>query len=349
MVLSYYLTKYPYKAIWFLLNRAGLTDEVVFYCGTEMDVLLFAPVQKYLKPLPVVAKDKKVQRALQQQGTKAKRLPVFPRAVIMCRQAAYRFPEEKIIKFGMRHGPYYFKPFANPRGYNMINRFFMTSRSEVEAARKVGIKTGVPIGYPKLDPAFDGSYDAAFLQKLRIRARIDTARPTLLLTATWDDSGLSAVAQWAGRLSELADQYNLLVTVHPWTSEKYRQQIKQTAGVYYIADYDVVPWIMLADLCIGDYSSILAECCALDKPVMTFVLPDARRTVPEVKALIEAFSERIHSFDELLERLPEVLGAPNRLQDERRQAARVMFDALDGKAGQRAAEEITRYFPELRL
>lgn len=349
MVFSYYLTKYPYKAIWFLLNRAGLSNEVVFYCGTEMDVLLFAPVQKYLKPLPVVAKDKKVQLALKNQGISARRLPVFPRAVVMCRQAAYRFPEEKIIKFGLRHGPYYFKPFANPQGYNMIHRFFMTSRSEVDAAQKAGINTGVPIGYPKLDPAFDGTYDGTFLQGLRTRAQLKTDRPTLLLTATWDNSGLSAVEQWAGRLSELTAQYNLLVTVHPWTSEKYRQQIQHTAGVYFIDDYDVVPWIMLADLCIGDYSSILAECCALDKPVMTFVLPDARRTVPEVKVLIEAFSERIHSFDELIERLPEVLGAPNRLQDERRQAARVMFDVLDGKAGQRAAEEIIGYFPELRL
>jgi CDP-glycerol glycerophosphotransferase (TagB/SpsB family) len=267
----------------------------------------------------------------------------------MCRQAAYRFPEEKIIKFGMRHGPYYFKPFANPRGYNMINRFFMTSQSEVEAARKAGIKTGVAIGYPKLDPAFDGSYDAAWLQGLRTKAQLQVHRPTLLLTATWDGSELSAVEQWAWRLSELAGQYNLLVTVHPWTSAKYVAAIRSTAGVYFIDDYDVVPWIMLADVCIGDYSSILAECCALDKPMMTFVLPDARRTVPEVKSLIEKFSERIHSFDELIERLPAVLGAPDRLQNQRRQAARVMFDTLDGKAGHRAAEEIMRDFPELRL
>ena len=347
MVLSYYLLKAPYTLIWEARNLLGLNKEVMLYCANTLDYQIFAPVQKYLPELKVIAKDRKTQQELQAIGVASVRYPVFPKAVIMCRQAGYKFPANRMIKVGMRHGAYTFKPFANSKGYNLLNHFYMTSQREVERSQQVGIKNGIAIGYPKLDPIFDGTITTSQLHALRQQLELSPEKPTILFTATWNDSGVSAVSLWYDKLAELTSNYNLLVTVHPWTSEAIKQQIETTPGVQLIRSPDVVPYIQLADLCIGDTSSILAECCALDKPIITFRVDDGKRTVPEVKQMISEFSQQIDSFEQLPEAILDALDNPDRRKSAREKANQMMFDELDGKAGLRAAQHLKSILPEL--
>ncbi|MDD2331635.1 MAG: CDP-glycerol glycerophosphotransferase family protein, partial [Candidatus Cloacimonetes bacterium] len=98
--------------------------------------------------------------------------------------------------------------------------------------------------------------------------------------------------------------------------------------------------LMISDLCIGDTSSLLAECVALDKPVITFRTPRAKRSLDEIDELLDLFSTRITNFDELLATIPELLANPAKNQSGRAQARALMFDSLDGKAGWRAAQHI---------
>jgi len=349
MVPSYYLFKYPYTLAWHILHRLGKTEGVVLYCANTLDYQIFAPIQKYLKPLPVVAKDKKAQRELAAIGVNARRLPSFPDGVIMCRQAAYRFPARAVRKIGVSHGAYNFKPFASAESHNLLDRYFMTSRTDVENARKTGIRSAFAVGYPKLDPAFDGTYDAAFCEEFRDRIGLDKNKKTLLFTATWDKSGQSAVAQWADKLAPFTTRYNVMVTVHPWTSAQYVEQIRNTPGVLFIDTADVIPYIMQADLCIGDTSSILGECCALDKPMITFKVPPNKRTVPHVHEMIRDFSLQIDDATQLADAIEHCLAHPQERQAQRAAANRIMFDTLDGRAGERAAAEILRFFPQLAL
>lgn len=349
MVLSYYIIKPPYTLWWHIKRLLGKTEGVVLYCASTLDYEIFAPVQKYLKPLPVVAKDKKAQQALATIGVSATRLPSFPDGVIMCRQAAYRFPATGIKKIGLRHGAYHFKPFANAASYNLLDRFFMTSSSEVKHAKAAGIRCGVAVGFPKLDPAFDGSIDAQMLVALRRDNKLDPNKKTLLFTATWDKSGLSAISQWAEKLEPLTHNYNVLVTVHPWTAAEHITHIHNTPGVHYLGNGDVLPYIMLADVCIGDASSILAECCALNKAIITFTMPEGKRTVPHVHEMIRDFSLQIENIDALDEAIKQCLSAPNAKQAQRAEANNIMFDQLDGLAGKRAADEIIALFPQLKL
>jgi len=349
MVLSYYIIKPPYTLWWRIKRLLGKTEGVVLYCANALDYEIFAPVQKHLKPLPVVAKDKKAQQELLAIGIKATRLPSFPDGVIMCRQAAYRFPAAGIKKIGLRHGAYHFKPFANPDSYNLLDRFFMTSSTEVKHAEDAGIHCGVAIGYPKLDPAFDGSLGADTLYTFRQSLELDQNKKTILFTATWDKSGLSAISQWADRLAPLAQRYNVLVTVHPWTATEHIDNIRNTPGVNYLGSRDIIPYIMIADVCIGDASSILAECCALDKPMITFKMPEAKRTVPHVHEMIRNFSLQIMDVGELSGAIKQCLADPAAKQAQRAEANHIMFDKLDGLAGQRAADEIIKLFPQLKL
>ncbi len=348
MVFSYYITRYPYTMVWHMKRLLGKSDGVVLYCANTLDYQIFAPVQKYLKPLPVVAKDRKAQRELAAIGVKSTRLPCFPEGVIMCRQAAYRFPAKPIIKIGISHGAYNFKPFASAESHNLLDCYFMTSRADVENARRFGIRTAVAVGYPKLDPAFDGTYDERYLSTLRSRLKLDPGKRTLLFTATWDRSGQSAVDRWADRLEQFTQLYNVMVTVHPWTTQKYISAIEGTPGVLFIRGYDVIPYIMLADVCIGDTSSILGECCALDKPIVSFKVPPGKRTVPHVHEMIRDFSVQIEDFSQLEKAIRLCLEFPNEKREQRSRANRIMFDELDGQAGKRAAEEILKLLPQLR-
>lgn len=349
MVLSYYVIKYPYTLLWRIKRLLGTTEGVVLYCANTLDYQVFAPVQKHLKPLPVVAKDRKAQQDLLAIGVKSTRLPSFPDGVIMCRQAAYRFPAKAIRKIGVSHGAYNFKPFASAKSHNLLDRYFMTSSTDVSNARKAGIRSGFATGYPKLDPAFDGTYNAQYLSNLHDQLKLDKDKKTLLFTATWDKSGQSAVAQWADKLAEFTGNYNVMVTVHPWTSEQFVRAIENTPGVIFIRHFDVISHIMLADVCIGDTSSILGECSALDKPIITFKVPEGKRTVPHVYEMIRDFSLQIEDMKQLPAAIAESLDNPAAKQAQRAEANRIMFDKLDGRAGERAAAEILKFFPQLAL
>ncbi len=349
MVPAYYLLKLPYTLVWHIKYRLGKTEDVVLYCANALDYQIFAPIQKHLKPLPVVAKDKKTQQELAAIGVNAARLPSFPEGVIMCRQAAYRFPAKAIKKIGVSHGAYNFKPFASAESHNLLDRYFMTSSTDVENARKAGIRSAFAVGYPKLDPAFDGTYDATFCENFRDNIGLDKNKKTLLFTATWDKSGQSAIAQWADKLARFTSRHNVMVTVHPWTSAQFVEQIRNTPGVLFIDNFDVIPYIMQADVCIGDTSSILGECCALNKAIISFKVPNNKRTVPHVQKMIREFSLQIDNASELDDAIQHCLNHPQEKRAERAEANRIMFDELDGLAGNRAADEIITFFPQLKL
>jgi hypothetical protein len=346
MTFSYYLNKYPYRLVWQLCKWFGLLNDTVFYCGDMLDMLIFRNVQKHLKPIPVVVKNRRMQLELARQGISAQVLPVFPKAVIMCRHAAYKFPEPRITKIGMRHGAYHFKRLSKAENYNMFDLFLFSSQNEQKEAERMGIKNGQTAGLPKLDPAFDGTYDAAYIQQIRQQIGAGN-KPVLLFTSTWDKSGMSAIDKWYNQLGSLTAEYCILVTTHSWVSDEYKSAIKNTPGVYWIEDSDTLPYVMCADVCIGDTSSILADCCACDKPIITFTVPDSKRTVPEIKELLTRISLQINDFQQLPAALKQSLANPLRQQDARKQANMLMFDILDGQAGKKAAQAILQLLPQL--
>jgi len=347
MVLSYYVIKFPYRLVWNILNLFKKRKEVVFFCANELDLEIFKNVQRHLKPIPIVAKNRSIQKKLLEKGIKARIMPVFPKGVIMCRQACYLFPEPKIVKIGINHGAYHFKPFANVKGHNMFDQFHFTSSKEVEEAKAIGIVSGVGLGYPKMDDAYNGTYSEEVLNRLKKKLKLDENKKTILFSSTWDGSQMSAVHKWYDQLKDYTEKYNVLVTLHVWTSDKYRDIIRETPGVKYIDTQNVTPYIMIADICVGDTSSILSEMCALYKPIITFKVPVVRRTVPEVREIISSISFQIDSQEELGKMLDYAYENANEKRDAQQIANQRMFESLDGKAGERIANKIMEVLPEL--
>lgn len=326
--------------LWNLVHLFKKNPELVVYCADPLDYVVLKPVIDHLPEAIVVAKNGKTARYLKTKGIAFRRMPSFPTAVIMCRHAAHKFPVKEIIKIGFRHGAYHFKAFARARYYNSFDCYFVTSQTEEKLARAHGITSAIAIGFPKLDPLFDGTFDAVRLDAYKKLAGIDSRKQTLLFTATWDKSGMSAIEKWIHRLHQLTAKYNVLVTVHPWISKKYLRKLRRIDGIFFIESPDVLPYLLIADVMVGDTSSILAEFCVLDKSIVTFRTASTKRTDPELDMLIQKFSTRIENFEELKSAVEFELAHPGNKSQDRKTATKIMFDDPAAGAGKKAAERI---------
>lgn len=340
MVLSYYLLKPFYSLSWRALNLFRKRQETVFYCHTPVDMENWLPVQKYLQPIRVVTDKAKTYNALKNMGIKASRLPAFPKAVIMCRVASHKFPSHKVLKIGMTHGAYHFKRMTSAKNFRPFSLFLFTSQRDLENARKNGVKVGQVGGFPKLDP---------YLPAKPIDAEdVNGRKARILFTATYDKSGMSAIQHWLPHLPRLTDKYDIYVSVHPWTSRVYIDKLTAMPQVHYIQGSPLA-FIQKADLCVVDTSSILAECTALGKPLISWILPGSPREVPEINEILEKISIRVKDFAGLEPAIEKVLAEPDIYSEKRAWANAIFFDSLDGKAGLRTAQAITKLLQELRL
>lgn len=340
MVFSYYLYKYPYWVLWKLVRLFKKNPELAVYCADPLDYVVLKPVIDHLPEAIFLAKNKKTAGYLKTQGIAYRRMPSFPRAVIMCRHAAHKFPVQEIIRIGFRHGAYHFKSFAKARYYNSFDCYFVTSKTEEKLAREHGITTAFAIGFPRLDPLFDGTIDEVKIKAYKKSANIDPRKKTIIFTATWDKSGMSAIEQWIDKIHQLTSKYNILVTVHPWMSKKYLRKLRSMEGIFFIENPDLLPYLLISDVMVGDTSSILAEFCVLDKPIITFKTKHAKRSDPELEQLIQQFSARIESFDELQNAIEFELENPGHKSSDRQNATKIMFDELSPDAGKKAANQI---------
>jgi hypothetical protein len=344
MVYSYYILKYPYTLIFKLLSLLKLNNYNGAYCADLLDYQVMQPVLKLLPELKIIAKNRKTRKELAALGVKAKILPAFPQGVLMCRLAAHKFPAAGIRKIGMRHGPFHFKALPGKSSFQLFDKFIFTSEMEVEIAKEKGITNGIGLGYPKLDAALSGKMTSTYLLQLARGANLDTNKKTLLFTATWEASGMSALSRWKDRIIELTSDFNILVTLHPWIDDSIKIKLAKTPGVHLVQGYDTTPYILLADVCIGDTSSILAECCALNKPIITFSTQPAPRTVPYVMQMIKNFSLQITEFEELLPAIGTYLAQQDFKKAARSEASRIMFSNLDGSAGKKIAAFVKEAF-----
>jgi len=337
---AYYIYKYPYKLGWYIAKLFNKNRELVFYCADPLDYEMFLPIKRYLPDIEVIAKNNKTRDYLDSKGVSYLRMPVFPKAVIMARHAPYKFAVDGIIKIGFDHGLYQFKRWTSPENYNRFSRYFVSSPEQVKTAESLGITTTKAIGYPKLDNAFNGTYNRKYLESIKDELKLDRRKKTLIFTSTWNVDNLSALDRWIDRVEELTNQYNVLITVHTWTDKNKIAKLKAIKNAFFLDKFDVTPYIMISDVFIGDYNSMIGEACALDKPIITFRVPESDRTIKAVRDMIKNISIQIDSFDEISEAIEQSLVNPHAKETEREKANKIMYLALDGKAGERAAKEI---------
>ncbi len=343
MAPAYYIYKYPYKLALYIAKLFNKNKKLVFYCADPLDYEMFIPIKKHLPQIDIIAKNKKTRKYLDDKDISYFRMPIFPEAVIMARHSPHKFPVKKIIKIGFDHGLYQFKRWTSPENYNRFDMYFVSSLEQVKTAGKLGITTTKAIGYPKLDNAFNGTYDEKYLQNLKSELGLDKSKRTIIFTSTWNVDGLSALDKWIDHVEKLTNKYNVLITVHTWTHPKKIEKLKEIKNAFFLNSFDVTPYLMISDVFVGDYNSLIGEACALDKPIITFRVPESNRSIKEITQMIESISIRINSFNDIKNAIEQSLANPNELKSERAKANKIMFLALDGKAGHRAAKKIEQY------
>lgn len=347
MVFSQYLLRPPFSLIWHIKRLLKLPMPIVFYCPELIDYYAFAPVLKHLNNVTCVSPNPIVRAHLSSHGIQCKKLLLFPKAVIMCRHATHKFPCKAIVKIGLRHGAYHFKKMTKAANYNQFDLYMFSSAKDLEAAQQIGVSCGKAIGFPKLDPALRGEYTPRQICELRKKYHLDDNKSCLFFCATWAKSGMSAIQEWYDKLASLSGMYNILVSVHPWTPQHIVDTLCASIQRPIIDTADTLPLMTQTDVCIGDSSSMLAEFCALDIPIITFKTHKAKRRLDEIDALIAMFSLQISSFNELPETIQKLLNNPGYQAQGRESARQIMFDNLDGSASAKAVTEIIKLIPSL--
>jgi CDP-glycerol glycerophosphotransferase (TagB/SpsB family) len=185
------------------------------------------------------------------------------------------------------------------------------------------------------------------LESLKKEIKLNPRKKNLLFSATWDGSGMSAIHLWHDRVGELADTYNIMVTLHRMMSRKYTDSIKNNGNIIFIENTELIPHIMISDVCISDTTSLIAEFCMLNKPVITFRTQKTARTMSDVERMIDKISMRIDSFEQLRRMVEMLVDNPKEYTRNHREMVRITLGEPDGRAGLRAAQHIVKLIPEL--
>lgn len=343
MIISGYLIKLPYLVAWYIANALKKKNSVSFYVGSLHDYYLIENVLPHIKtPYQLVAKNFKVAKILRDKGLSTSVWPAFPNILIMPRHSFHKFPLKIIRKVGMRHGPYHFKKMINASKYNAFDLFLFTSEHEVAQAEQKGIYCGVPGGYPRLD-AFKDQKTINKSQSIKNQSAFDNDKVTLLFTATWDRSGLSAVHKWVDQINELKEKYNVFVSLHPMMSKKYYKKIAEIKEIHLVSSYNLPAYMLASDFLVSDTSSVIAEYCTLNKGVITFKLNAKGRLTNEISEMISDISFQIDDVRELDRAVKHYSDNPDFKKINREKWSRVFFDDISISHGEKAAQYINSF------
>jgi hypothetical protein len=342
MVFSELILKIPYSIAWRIINTFRKKKEISFYCDNELDYIVFKNIHKHLNNITFIAKNKKVQEDLKKYNIESKLYPQFPNVLIIARVSLHKFPEKRIIKIGMQHGVYHFKNFISAKKYNRFDLYFLSSKYEIEEAKKHGMKNLVSTSYPKVDDFFDKEKIEEF-EKYKSKFN---DKPILLFTATWDKSGLSAVEKWYDKLNLLKNEYHIFVTLHPWISEEFKSKIQSTQGIHFITDSDIAKYLYISDYLIGDTSSVIGEYLALQKPIITFKINTQGRLTQNIVDMIKDISYQIDTFEEIAPTIKNINNSGDIKKEIYPKYIEKLYDLPLGNGGKQRADIIKEFLKE---
>lgn len=230
---------------------------------------------------------------------------------------------------------------------NILHRICVPGEHHAEVLRKVLKPPVVPTGFVKFDPIGRGEMTrstACAQFSIPEDAEVVTLAPTFNLE-------LSAIPVVADRVRELVSDHenrHLLVKLHGMAptiwQEMYRLLASVEERIHYIEQIDLTPALLAADVVISDVSSAFMEAIALDKPVVLVDNPLQRSFAHydpnDIEYAWRDVGLRAGSADEMIEAVQRCFEQPDELAERRAFYGPKLVGPIDGKAAQRAAEQV---------
>ena len=216
-------------------------------------------------------------------------------------------------------------------------------------------------GLPKLDPLFwKDYYDNATLTK---KLRIDQNKKTILFAPSYKPSCINYVQS---RITDLLPKYNLIVKLHPYSwggkyashsqHKFYEKLTKKHSEVFLIEkeDYNIYPYLFLADTLISDTSSVINEFLALGKYGIIYVLPESKlkhsdgmeSVSIDPKDWLEGAFPKMYKPEDLLSTVKIALDPTPEMKIKLQEYREYFFTGLDGNSAKRVKAVIDKLMKE---
>ncbi len=232
---------------------------------------------------------------------------------------------------------------------------------KIRQANALGASTVHKVGLPKLDPLFGPQKPSR--SDILSCLGLDPGKPTVLFAPTYKPTCIDVVRE---RILTETQRYNLIIKLHQyswrgkyaphWHHRLYQRAVKAFphAVLLSVDDYNIVPYLHVADTLISEASSTLFDFLALDKTGIIFVLPDAGMHHHDGEPLLGETMQDFLAGAFLHITRPDEIGdaVADALRDdaERRQHSQAyrnyLFHGLDGHASQRTKAVIERLLDE---
>jgi hypothetical protein len=200
---------------------------------------------------------------------------------VFCGHVSGYFPREDRARVQIFHG-LSFRNMAVRREVLVYDHLFITGPYMMRAFQenrllRPGDPRCIPIGFPKVDRLVDGSLD-----RLRILRRLGLSgrRPVVLYAPTGQKrNSLETVGEEVLRRLRRTGRYDILIKLHDHPRDKSVDWVAKLrplldAHTKMVTDFDVVPYLFVADLLITDASSVSSEYSLLDRPMVFIDVPE---------------------------------------------------------------------------
>jgi CDP-glycerol:poly(glycerophosphate) glycerophosphotransferase len=258
--------------------------------------------------------------------------------MVFCAHVSGYFPREDNERVQIFHG-LSFRNMAVRRDVLVYDHLFITGPYMRRAFQEQQLLRPsdprlVPIGFPKVDRLVDGSLDrGAILRRLGLSGR----RPVLLYAPTGQKgNSLETLGEEVIRRLRASGRYDILIKLHDHPRDKtvdWASRLKPLLDRHtkLVRDFDIVPYLFVADLLVSDASSVSSEYSLLDRPMVFLDVPDmiaamkAKGRAVDLETWGRKAGATVRWPDEAVEAVRESLAHPRRGSEVRREMARDLF------------------------
>lgn len=217
------------------------------------------------------------------------------------------------------------------------------------------------VGWPRIDDFLNGVFDRSQIMN---QLGLDEKRKTLMYAPTWGwgyGNG-TFFARWLGREAEIFENLccqakemglNFMVKLHSlsfYAGNKEMIDIAEKYDALWLTEKtsgfqeDPNPLLWVTDILISDLSGIITDFLVLDRPII-YIEPEDKLDAWALADMPKGFRAGyvVETADELIRAIADSISRPDKFKQQRQDLVSKLFYLPDGKATDRAAEEILNF------